>query len=59
MAVLRRYPLRAADALHLAAALEVAATGREAHLVFVCYDRRLNEAARAEGLAVFGSTLSP
>lgn len=59
VALVLRHPLRAADALHLAAALEVAATAGEAHLVFACYDRRLNEAAQAEGLAVFGSTLSP
>ena len=49
-----RHPLRPADALHLAAALEVRAEARGADLVFACYDRRLNQAARVEGLQVFG-----
>lgn len=52
-----RHPLRAADALHLAAALEMAAAARDAELVFACYDHRLKAAARAEGLRVFGGGL--
>jgi len=47
--LLRMHPLRAADALQLGAALEVAG-GDPANLGFVCFDRRLAEAAAREGL---------
>jgi predicted nucleic acid-binding protein len=47
--LLLRYPLRAADSLQLAAALELRElTGEEIH--FVAFDDRLNEAARSERL---------
>jgi uncharacterized protein len=49
--VLRTYPLRAADALQLAAAL-VWMEHRPDGAGFVCLDRRLREAARREGFAV-------
>ena len=45
------HPLRAADALQLAAAL-VWSRGRTAGHQFVCLDQRLREAARREGFAV-------
>lgn len=45
------YPLRAADALQLAAAL-VWCQQRPAGRVFVCSDRRLSAAARAAGFSV-------
>ncbi|MBX3706152.1 MAG: type II toxin-antitoxin system VapC family toxin [Pseudomonadales bacterium] len=49
--LLRVHPLRAADALQLAAALEV--TGPLRGLTaFVCFDQRLAEAAAREGLVV-------
>jgi len=47
------HPLRAADALQLAAAL-VAAEGEPATLEFVTLDRRLAGAAEREGFPVFG-----
>jgi uncharacterized protein len=50
-ALVQRHPLRAADAFQLAAALEWAKQhprGRR----FICFDRRLAEAARAEGFQV-------
>jgi hypothetical protein len=47
--LLRVHPLRAADALQLAAAIEAAG---EAGTEFVCLDRRLAEAASREGLLV-------
>lgn len=47
--LLRSYPLRAADALQLAAALS-AADGEPESLPFVCLDERFREAAAAEGL---------
>ncbi len=47
--LLRVHPLRAADALQLAAALEVAGA---ASVAFVCLDRRLGEAAAREALSV-------
>lgn len=50
---LRVHPLRAADALQLAAAL-VAADHRPASLQFVSFDERLAEAARKEGFAPVG-----
>jgi hypothetical protein len=47
--LLRVHPLRAADALQLAAALEVAG---ESPIELVCLDRRLGEAASRENLTV-------
>ncbi len=49
--LLRVHPLRAADALQLAAALEVAGASA-AGVAFVCLDRRLGEAAAREALSV-------
>lgn len=53
--LLRLHPLRAADALQLAAALEVAGV-QPALTEFVCFDQRLCEAAAREGLQVIGQT---
>lgn len=47
-----RHSLRAADALQLAAAL-VWAVNSPDDLGFVCLDRRLRDAARAEGFTVY------
>ncbi len=52
---LRVHPLRAADALQLAAAF-AAAERRPASLELVTLDERLANAARKEGFAVFDST---
>jgi uncharacterized protein len=52
---LRVHPLRAADALQLAAAF-VAAERRPASLEIVTLDDRLADAARKEGFAVLDST---
>ena len=49
--VLRVHPLRAADALQLAAAL-VAVNDAPQHFPLVCADARLAEAARKEGFLV-------
>lgn len=49
--LLRVHPLRAADALQLAAAL-AAAKGDPSSLDIVCLDHRLSEAARREGFRV-------
>ena len=49
--LLLRHPLRAADAMQLAAAL-VWAVNRPDELDFVCLDKRLRDAARAEGFNV-------
>lgn len=49
--LLRVHPLRAADALQLGAAIEVSG-GDPTSLEFVCFDRRLIEAAGREGLQV-------
>jgi uncharacterized protein len=49
--MLMLHPLRAADALQLAAAL-VWAAGTPFDRDFVCLDRRLNEAARKEGFRI-------
>lgn len=51
MRLLRQHPLRAADALQLAAAL-VASQGDPQTLQFLTLDQRLAAAARREGLAV-------
>lgn len=49
--LLRTHPLRAADALQLAAAVTLAAALRR-QLTFACADERLAEAAETEGLAL-------
>jgi predicted nucleic acid-binding protein len=49
--LLRLHPLRAADALQLAAALTLYAH-RVSELQFVCLDQRLRDAAMAEGATV-------
>jgi len=51
MRLMRLHPLRAADALQLAAAL-VGAAEDPASLGFACADPRLNEAARKEGFRI-------
>ena len=53
MRLLRTHPLRAADALQLAAALE-ACDRRPESLAFVTLDQRLGEAAQREGFEVIG-----
>ncbi|MBM3266331.1 MAG: PIN domain-containing protein [Candidatus Sericytochromatia bacterium] len=53
--LLRTHPLRAADALHLAAALMLAPPAAP-KVPFVCLDDRLGSAARKEGFAVIGGT---
>lgn len=50
-ALFARHPLRAGDALQLAAALALR-DGLGTELDFVCFDERLKEAARAEGMHV-------
>jgi uncharacterized protein len=49
--LIRNHPLRAADALHLASALMLAAKA-EMVIRFIAFDKGLNEAARLEGLTV-------
>jgi predicted nucleic acid-binding protein len=53
--ILRMHPLRAADALHLAAAL-IASDFRPDQLEFVSYDARLSNAAALEGFTVLGES---
>jgi predicted nucleic acid-binding protein len=55
---LRLHPLRAADALQLAAAL-VWIQGQPGGQHFVCLDRRLREAAQREGFLIFPSSERP
>jgi len=58
-ALVDRRPLRAADALHLASALTLAADGAEPdRLLVAAWDRRLAAAARAEGLTVLPTEVS-
>jgi len=52
--LLETHPLRAADGLHLAAAL-VAVEERTAGMEFVTFDQRLGEAAGKEGFSVLGT----
>ena len=47
-----RHALRGFDAVHLSAALRLATTRDQLTLAFSSFDDRLNQAARAEGLAV-------
>lgn len=51
--LLRLHPLRAADALQLAAAM-MAGEGAAGPLPFVTFDARLADAARREGFSVLG-----
>ncbi len=53
--LLRVHPLRAADAMHLASAIAVAAEDRRS-ISFVCYDDRLLRAADRKGFPVLGAT---
>lgn len=53
MRLLRVHPLRAADALQLAAAL-AAADDDPASIGFISFDAQLNEAASREGFAILG-----
>jgi uncharacterized protein len=55
--LLRVHPLRAADALQLAAALEVAGA-EPSGTAFVCFDRRLCEAAARETLVVIDERIA-
>jgi predicted nucleic acid-binding protein len=52
-ALLGRHPLRTGDAIQLASCLYLQRELREA-VSFVAFDRRLSDAARAEGLTVVG-----
>lgn len=54
--LLRVYPVRAADALQLAAAVVWA--GRRRPAGFVCLDDRLREAAQLEGFVVYPEALN-
>jgi uncharacterized protein len=54
--LLGRHPLRAADALHLAAALTWCLE-RPSGSEFVCLDQRLRQAARAEGFDVLPASM--
>jgi predicted nucleic acid-binding protein len=56
--VLAQHPLRAADALQLAAAL-VWCEEQPSSETFVCLDRRLREAAGREGFTLFPATDAP
>ena len=56
--LLRSHPLRAADALQLAAAI-LASAGAPSTLPFVCLDARLSDAARREGFAVLTDEDAP
>ena len=49
--LMRRHPLRAADALQLAAA-QIWASGRPEGNSFVCLNHKLRDAARREGFSV-------
>ena len=55
--LLRGYPLRAADALHLAAALTWCLE-RPSGSGFVCLDHRLRQAAQGEGFVVLPESVS-
>lgn len=49
--LVRRYPLRGFDAIHLSAALAIRDSG-DIPVQFACFDHLLNEAAMKEGLPV-------
>jgi len=53
--LIKRYPLRAYDAVHLATAWlanQKLVMARKSPLTFICADKRLSESAKAEGLPV-------
>lgn len=56
--LLRLHPLRAADALQLAAA-QVWAGGKPRGHAFLSFDARLEAAARVEGFSVIGAAVLP
>ena len=47
-----KHGLRGADAIHLASAMQLAKSGELLEIVFSSADRKLNEAAKAEGFAL-------
>lgn len=49
--LVRRYPLRGFDAIHLSSAL-IFKGSKTIHVQFACFDHVLNEAALKEGLAI-------
>jgi predicted nucleic acid-binding protein len=49
--IIVRYGLRGFDAIHLASALTIGSVVADDY-VFACYDERLNDAARGEGLKI-------
>lgn len=53
-AIADRHPLRALDAIHVAAALALGRATGEGTVTFATFDARQGGAARAEGLAVVG-----
>ena len=53
VSLLERHALRASDAIQLASCLSLREFSRE-RLSFLAYDRRLNDAAAREGLALAG-----
>ncbi len=55
--LVRTHPLTAADALQLAAAIILPDPGTSHHTEFVCLDKRLVKAAKAEGFTVLPATL--
>ncbi|MDN5850490.1 MAG: type II toxin-antitoxin system VapC family toxin [Nitrococcus sp.] len=50
VSLIQRHPLRAYDALHLAAAMWVRRTAGVDMMRFACFDGRLRKAAISEGL---------
>jgi hypothetical protein len=52
--VIARHSLRGFDAIHLASAMAIRSAVTD-EFYFGCYDERLNQAARAEGLQTLSS----
>jgi predicted nucleic acid-binding protein len=51
--LVRKHGMRGFDAIHLAAALQLTTDDQNVEVVFSSFDKKLNEAAKAEGLVVF------
>lgn len=50
--LVRQFPLKAYDAMHLAAAHALKQENHQAEMVFACFDGQLNRAARQSGLKI-------
>ena len=55
--LVRKHGIRGFDAIHLASAFQLSANDQDVEVVFSSFDKKLNEAAKAEGFVVLTAGL--